>query len=103
MSPGLVLKKEDCPELPEQIKQKHYRSTATKVHAAYWTRFDTSYPAAQLARFCASAGPSYWAALTHLIGYLIHRPKLPNLKIKYQKGADGGLDGFTDSDWGNKV
>jgi hypothetical protein len=44
--------------------------------AAYWSRFDISYTAAQLARFCASAGPSHWAALTHLIGYLIHRPSL---------------------------
>ena len=68
--------------------------------AVYWTRFDISYTTAQLARFCASAGQSHWAALTHLIGYLIHRP---SLKITYWKGANGGLDGFTDSDWGNNV
>jgi hypothetical protein len=36
----------------------------------------------------------------HLIDYLIH---WPNLKIKYSKGAIGGLDGFTDADWGNSV
>jgi hypothetical protein len=101
MSPGLVLNKEDCPELPDPInlKQKHYRSTPGGQ-----TQFDISYPAAQLARLCVSAGPWHWAALTHLIGYLIHRP---SLKIKYRfyyrKGADDGLDGFTDSDWGNSV
>jgi hypothetical protein len=54
----------------------------------------------QLARFCASAGPSHWAALTHLIGYLMHRP---SLKLRYLKGGKGGLDGFADSDWGNSV
>jgi hypothetical protein len=49
---GTVLDKEDCPELPDLTKQKHYRSMVTKVQfAAYWTRFDISYPAAQLARF----------------------------------------------------
>jgi hypothetical protein len=101
MSPGVVLDSTDCPELPDPVKQKLFRSMVAKVQfAAYWTRFDISYPAAQLARFCASAGPSHWAALTHLIGYLIHRP---SLKIKYWKGVGGGLDGFADSDWGNSV
>ncbi len=42
----------------------------------------------------------HWEFLTHLIGYLIHRP---SFKIKYLKGTEGGLDGFTDSDWGNSV
>ncbi len=31
MSPGLVLDNRDCPELPDQIKQKHYRSFVAKV------------------------------------------------------------------------
>jgi hypothetical protein len=101
MSPGVVLEGTDCPEMPDPVKQKQYRSMVAKVQfAAYWTRFDISYTTAQLARFCASAGPSHWAALTHLIGYLIHRP---SLKITYWKGVNGGLDGFTDSDWGNSV
>ena len=39
-------------------------------------------------------------ALTHLIGYLIHRP---SLKVTYHTGSAGGLDGFADSDWGNSV
>jgi hypothetical protein len=95
MSPGLVLDHNDCPELPDPIKQKHYRSFVEKVQfAAYWVRFDISYQAAQLARFCVSAGPSHWAALTHLMGYLIHRP---SLKLVYRRDAEGGLDGFTDS------
>ena len=101
MSPGLVLDNNDCPELPNPIKQKHYRSFVAKVQfAAYWVRFDISYAAAQLARFCVSAGPSHWAALTHLMGYLTHRP---SLKLVYRRDAEGGLDGFTDSDWGNSV
>ena len=49
---------------------------------AYWSRFDCSYTAAQLARFCASAGPSHWAALAHLMGYLSYRP---SLKLKYDR------------------
>jgi hypothetical protein len=77
MAPGLVLDDSDCPELPDPIKQKHYRSFVAKVQfAAYWVRFDISYAAAQLARFCVSAGPSHWAALAHLRGYPIHRPSL---------------------------
>jgi hypothetical protein len=101
MSPGLVLDNSDCPELPDPIKQKHHRSSVTQVQcAAYWVRFDISYAAAQRARFCVSAGLSHWAALTHLTGYLIHRP---SLKLVYRRDAVGGLDGFTDSDWGNSV
>jgi hypothetical protein len=103
MSPGLMLDKEDCPELPYPVKHnlllKHYRSVVSKIQfAAYWVRFDISYTVAQLTRFWPSAGPSHWAALTNLIGYLVHRP---SLKLKYRREAVGGLYGFSDSDWGN--
>ena len=92
MSPGLLLDNSDCPELPDPVKQKKYRSMIAKVQfAAYWIRFDISYTTSQLARFCASAGPSHWAALTHLIGYLLYRP---SFKIAYKCGAVGGLDGY---------
>ena len=101
MVPGLVLEKEDCPPVPDPFKQTVFRSVVAKIQfAAHWVRFDISYPAAQLARFCVSAGPSHWAALTHLIGYLIHRP---SLKLKYRREKLGDLDGFTDSDWGNSL
>ena len=66
--------------------------------AAYWIRSDISYTASQLARFCASAGPSHWAALMHLIGYLIHRP---SFKIVCKCYVVGGLDGYADSAWAN--
>jgi len=101
MAPGLLLDNSDCPEMPDPVRQKQYRSMIAKVQfAAYWIRFDISYTASQLARFCASAGPSHWAALTHLIGYLIHRP---SFKIEYKCDAVGGLDGYADSDWANSV
>ena len=68
MSPGLVLINEDCPILPDARKQKYYRSFVAKLRfAASWIRFDTSYSVSTLARFCASAGPSHWAALHHLM------------------------------------
>ena len=87
----------------DPVEQKQFQSTLARVQfAVYWIRFDMSYPAAQLARFCASesTGPSHWAALTHLIGYLICRS---SHKIMYWRGADGSLDGYADSDWGNTV
>ncbi len=59
MSTGLVLETNDCPETPAPILQKKYRSMVAKLQlAAHRIRFDLSYAAAQLARFCASAGPS---------------------------------------------
>ncbi len=103
MSPGLALDSSDCPgpKPPDQIKQKHSRSFVVKVQiAAYWVRFSISYAAAQLARFCVSVRPSHWAALVHPMGHLIHRS---SLKLKYHRGAVGGLDDFTDSDLGNSV
>jgi hypothetical protein len=58
MAPGLVLETNDCPETPDPLLQKQYRSMVAKIQfAAHWIRFDISYAAAQLARFCASAGP----------------------------------------------
>ena len=101
MQPGLVLDKEDCPEAPDPVKQKFYRMMVAKIQfLAHWVRFDISYPAAQLARFCATAGQSHWAALTHLMGYLSYRP---SLKLKYNREYVKGLDGFADSDWGNSA
>ena len=98
-----MLQTNDCPETPDPPKEKQYRSMVAKIQFAAhssWIRFDISYAAAQLARFCASAGPSHWAALTHLMGYLVHRP---SFKLTYLKDSDGGLDGYTDSDWGNSL
>ena len=87
-------------QTPDPRLQKQYRSMVAKIQfAVHCIRFDISYAAAQLARFCASAGPLHWAALTqhqtHLVGYLVHRP---TFKLTYRKDSVGGLDGYTDSD-----
>ena len=101
MQPGLVLDNTDCPETPDPVRQKNFRMIVQKIqYLAYWCRFDCSFTAAQLARLCASAGPSHWAALAHLMGYLVYRP---SLKLKYDSKYEKGLDGFADSDWGNSV
>ena len=97
IQPGLVLTQNDCPILPDARKQKYYRSFVAKLQfAATWVRFDTSYTVAQLARFCASAGPSHWAALHHLIipmGYLEYNP---TFKLAYLAGQVSGLYGYAD-------
>ncbi len=101
MSPGIVLDHEDCPTVPDPRKQKYYRSFIAKLQfAASWIRFDISFIVASLARFCASAGPSHWAALHHLMEYI---EGFPSLKLTYRRctGVDDGLSGFADSDWGN--
>jgi hypothetical protein len=101
MSPGLVLDNEDCPDLPDPRKQKYYRSFVAKLQfAASWIRFDIAFSVSSLARFCASAGPSHWAALHHMMEYL---EGFPSFKLTYRRrtGIDDGLSGFADSDWGN--
>ena len=75
ISPGVVFKAEDIPELPDPPTQKQYRSFVAKLQfAATWIRFDISFAGSQLARFCASAGQSQWAALHHLMDYLAATP-----------------------------
>ena len=101
MSPGIVLNSEDYPAVPDPRKQKYYRSFIAKLQfAASWIRFDISFTVSSLARFCASAGPSHWAALHHLTEYI---EGFPSLKLTYRRrtGVDDGLSGFADSDWGN--
>ena len=61
---------------------------------------DIAFIASQFARFCASAGPSHWAALHREIGYLEANP---SFKLTYQRGGSDGLGGFADSDWGNSI
>ena len=101
--PGLLLTRDDCPISPDPIKQKFYRSMIAKLQfAATWIRFDISFSVAQLARFCASAGPTHWDALRRLIGYLAG---CPSLKLTYRKRSSrsNGLVGFADADWANSL
>ena len=101
MQPGNVLHPDDSPLVPDKNRQAIYRSMVARLqYAATWVRFDISFTVAQLARFCASAGPSHWAALHHVMEYLA---KKPSLKLTYHKQMKHrpGLDGFCDADWGN--
>ncbi len=89
MQPGVVLEHDDCPETPDPREQKIYRSFSARLHfAGAWVRRDISYPASQLARFCASAGPTHWAALHHLMGYLEAKPK-PQAELQEKRGGAG--------------
>jgi hypothetical protein len=101
-SPGVVLRPEDSPPIPDPSKQKFYRSFVAKLQfAASWIRFDISFAVSQLARFCASAGSTHWAALHHLMEYI---EGLPSFKITYRRRVTHNQDllsGYADSDWGN--
>ena len=56
MSPGIILKPEDCPIIPDLHKQKCFRSFVAKLQfAATWIRFDIAFSVSQLAHFFASA------------------------------------------------
>ena len=75
MHPGVMLELEDCRESPDPVRQKIFRSFTAKLQfAATWVRCNIAFTASQLARFCASAGPSHWAALHHVMGYLEANP-----------------------------
>ncbi len=65
ISPGVILKPDNVPELPDQRKQKYYRSFVAKLQfAATWVRIDIAFTVSQLARFCASVGVSQWQRCT---------------------------------------
>jgi hypothetical protein len=58
MSPGTILKDEDCPDVPDTHKQKYCRTFITKFQfTESWIRIDTYFAVSILARFCESAGP----------------------------------------------
>ena len=76
ISPGVFLRPEDCPEVPDPLKQKYYRSFVANLQfVASWIRFDISFVVLQLAQFCASSGTTHWATLHHLMEYLEGFPK----------------------------
>jgi hypothetical protein len=89
MRPRIMLELEDCPESPDPVKQKVSRSFVAKVQfAASWVCCNIiimiAFTASLLARFCASAGPSHWAALHHVMGFLEENP---SFKLSYQRGG----------------
>jgi hypothetical protein len=99
MQHGAVLTKDDAPETPDPKEQNKYRSFVAKIQfVANWVRYDISFAASQLARFCASAVVSHWVALHHVMGYLNSNP---SFKLVYWHGNYNGLDAFADSNWGN--
>ena len=101
MQPENKLEIEDCPKIPDLVRQKMYRSFVAELHfAASWVCCDIGFTASQLAWFCASAGPLHWAALHHAMGYLEENP---SFMLSYQRGGSDGLDGFAYSDWGNSI
>ena len=64
IKPGNALTSVADVELPDKQKQAFYRSMVARFQfAETWVRFDISYTVGQLARFCASAGSSHFAAL----------------------------------------
>ncbi len=80
-SPGVILRPEDSPTLQDPSKQTFYRSFVAKLQfAASWIRCNISFAVSKLARFCASAGSTYWATLHHLMEYV---KGLPSFKITY--------------------
>ncbi len=82
IAPNVVLRPEDTPDLQDPSEQKFYSSYVAKLQlAATWVRFDIAFAVSHLARFCASAGASHWAALHHLMDYLAGTP---SFKITYQ-------------------
>jgi hypothetical protein len=101
MHPGAVLRPEDCPAVPDPLRQKFYCSfVAKRIHvqfAATWIRFDITYPVSQLAPFSASAGSTDRSALHHLMEYLEGFSSL-NLTYRLCSGASQDLlSGFADS------
>ncbi len=83
MSPGIVLKPEDCPTILDQLKLKNFLSFAAKLQfAATWISFDIAFAVSQLTWFCVSAGSSQWAVLHHLMED-IKAVGLPSLQITY--------------------
>ncbi len=98
-SPGVVLRPEDCPELPNLSQQKYYLSFVAKLQfAASWISFDISFVVSQLALFCASTGTPRWAALHHVMEYL---EGFPSLKLTYRRRVGAIRDllsGFAYSD-----
>ncbi len=96
MQPVVVLTKDNAPETPDPKVQKIYQSSVAKLKfVANWVRYDVSFAASQLARFC-DLRVYHWASLHHVIGYLHSNP---SFKPVYQRGTYNGLDGFADSDW----
>ena len=63
MQPSNILTPDDSPAVLDKMSQTFYRSMAALLQfVATWVRFDISYTAGQLARFCASTGPSHCSA-----------------------------------------
>ena len=87
--------------VPDKKNQSIYRSMVARLKlAATWLKFDIAsrFAVAQLARFCAPAGPTHWAALHHL-QVMEYLAKYPSFKLLYRKHPQAilGLDGFCDS------
>jgi hypothetical protein len=98
MQHGVLLINDDFQEIPDPLEQRLYLSFLAQF-VAQRIRYDTSYPTSQLL-VSVYQQEVHWAVLHHFIGYLLLKS---SFKLTYLSCKDTGLDGYTDSNWGNSV
>jgi hypothetical protein len=102
IDPNAYLSKDQCPSTPQQIddmKNVPYREAiGSLMYAAIGTRPDITFAVTALSQYLQNPGRPHWEQAKRAIRYL---KGSRDWKLVY--GSTGGVEGFSDANWGNDV
>ena len=102
IDPNALLSKDQSPSTPRQfddMRNVPYReAVGSLMYAAIGTRPDITFAITALSQYLQNPGRPHWEQAKHTIRYL---KGTRDWKLKF--GPTGGVEGFTDANWGNDV
>ena len=95
-----LLSKDQSPSTPQQIddmrKVPYREAIGSLMYAAIGTRPDITYAVTALSQYLQSPGRAHWEQAKRVIRYL---KGTRDYELVF--GSSGGVEGFTDANWGN--
>ena len=102
IDPNALLSKDQCPSTPRQfddMRSVPYREAiGSLMYAAIGTRPDITFAVTALSQYLQNPGRPHWEQAKRTIRYL---KGTRDWKLEF--GPTGGVEGFSDANWGNDV
>ena len=102
INPSALLSKSQSPATPLQyddMRNVPYReAVGSLMYAAIGTRPDITYAVTALSQYLQNPGRAHWEQVKRVIRYL---KGTREYELKF--GPSGGVEGFTDANWGNDI
>lgn len=102
IDPNMLLSKDQSPSTPHEFDDMqnvpYHEAVGSLMYATIGTRPDITFAVATLSQYLQNPGCPHWEQAKHTIRYL-----KGTYDWKLTFGSTGGVEGFTNANWGNDV